>query len=157
MVEIVKVKISTLSLLESNPRKISKDQMDKLCKSIKRDPEFLSSRPILVHKKENVLHVYAGNQRVRAAKLLKWKEIPCIIEENIPEDILKERIIKDNKQFGEFDFDMLANEYDIEMLLDSGFMPEELYVAPIEDLGSTKEKEEEKKPSTMCPQCGHEF
>lgn len=142
-VAIVQVPIKDLTLLERNPRKITKDQMEKLCKSIKSDPDFLYNRPVLVNDKEGKLTVYAGNQRVRAAQKLKWKEIPCIIEKNISEEIIKERIIKDNKTYGEFDFDILANEWDTDLLLDAGFSADELIGANIEDLGSTEEDESE--------------
>lgn len=143
MVEIVQINISELKLLEKNPRKISKDQMEKLCESLKNDPDFFFNRPCLVHEKDGVLEVYAGNQRVRAAKKLKWKKVPCILEKGLSEDILNERIIKDNKTYGEFDYEMLANEWDVDLLLDAGFTPEELVGSDhgITDLGSTEEDE----------------
>src|SRR6185312_6189048 len=83
-------------------------------------------RPCLVSKRDGILTVYAGNQRVRAAKKLKLKEIPCIVEEFLTDEMIKERTIKDNKTYGEFDFDILANNYDIEMLVGCGFAAEEL-------------------------------
>lgn len=51
--------------------------------------------------------------RLSAAKALGWKEIPCIIlSEDMPADKLKEIVIKDNGSFGEWDMDVLANEWD---------------------------------------------
>lgn len=143
LVEIVHLNISDLKLLKNNPRKISKDQMDKLCESLKNDPDFFINRPCLVNEKDDVLEVYAGNQRVRAAKKLKWKKVPCIIEKDLSEHIVKERIIKDNKTYGEFDYEILANEWDVDLLLDAGFTPEELVgsAQDITDLGSTEEDE----------------
>lgn len=140
-VAIVEVNIKDLTLLERNPRKITKDQMQKLCKSIQSDPDFLFNRPVLVHDKDGKLEVYAGNQRVRAAQQLKWKTIPCIIEKGLLEEIIKERIIKDNKTYGEFDIDMLANEWDSEILKDCGFTDGEIPGLDIEDLGSTEDDE----------------
>lgn len=151
--QIIELKINQLSLLENNPRRISKEQMVKLEKSIADDPDFLWKRPILINKVNDKYIVYAGNQRVRAAKKLKWKEIPCIIDENLSEEIMKDRIIKDNRTYGEFDFEILANEYDIEKLLNAGFTPEELHI-DIEDLGST---EEDKKEELKCELCGHKI
>ncbi len=128
--EVQLVKISSLKLLENNPRTITKEQMQKLCKSIQDDPNFLICRPVLVNSKSVLagreLIVYAGNQRVRAAKKLKMKEIPCIIETDLCEEIMKKRTILDNKTFGSFDFDMLLNEYDNDILLDCGFTLPEL-------------------------------
>lgn len=158
-VKIELVDIKKLTLLENNPRKITKGQMDNLCKSIESDPGFLFNRPILVHDKDGILDVYAGNQRVRAAKKLKWKEIPCIIEKDLSAQIIKERIIKDNKTYGEFDFDILAGDYEIEMLLDCGFEMKDLGAVDekIQDNIEAKEKEEKPKQLCMCPQCGCEF
>lgn len=150
MTEIFPIK--NLTLLERNPRKITKDQMEKLCKSIQEDPGFLENRPILVNHIEGKHIVYAGNQRVRAAKMLKMKTIPCIIEKNLPEDVVMKRVILDNKTFGEFDFDILANEFDIDVLIDCGFNPSDL-IGPIDELENDDEVENKEKPSKTCPHC----
>lgn len=164
MTFVQEIAISKLRILKNNPRRISKDQMDKLVKSIQDDPKFLQCRPILVNlkgdcnKKEYI--VYAGNQRVQAAKKLKWKTIPCIIEDNLDEELMKQRIIKDNKSYGEFDFDILANIYEIETLLDCGFQDFEL---SIDTSGKTieevleEEKESKGKKKKECPNCHHIF
>ena len=65
------VAISDLVLLERNPRKITGDQMKKLCDSLEKDPDFFKLRPVLVHEVDGIYNVYAGNQRVRAAQKLK--------------------------------------------------------------------------------------
>lgn len=140
MIEIKKFPIKSLTLLERNPRKITKEQMSKLCESLKSDPEFFNNRPCLINKKGEKFEVYAGNQRVRAAKSLGWKEVPCIIEYDLEESVIKDRIVKDNKTYGEFDYDILAADYEIEHLLEAGFTPEELDY-DIQDLGSTEEDE----------------
>lgn len=143
--------IKNLTLLERNPRKITKDQMDKLCKSITDDPAFLQNRPVLVNHTDGKHIVYAGNQRVRAAKILKMKDIPCIVENDLDPELVRQRVIKDNKTYGEFDFDILANEWDMDLLLDAGFGTEELLGASIEDLGSTEEGENETLSPTTDP------
>lgn len=146
--------IKQLSLLENNPRKITKEQFEKLIKSMQDDPDFLWKRPLLVNRVGDKHTVYAGNQRLRAAKKLKWEEIPCIIEQNLSEEIMKNRIVKDNKSFGDFDFDILANEYEVEDLLDCGFSLEELgdLSGNVEEVGSDKEdsKENEKVKCELC-------
>lgn len=142
MQEITNIPIKDLTLLKQNPRTITAEQMEKLQKSLTNDPDFLWKRPILVNHTEDKHIVYAGNQRVRAAKKLKWKEIPCIVDVNLSNEVMQDRVIKDNKTFGTFDYEMLANEFDIEKLLDAGFTPEELHI-DIEDLGSTDEEENE--------------
>ena len=139
------VDIKKLTLLQNNPRKITKTEMDKLCDSLKKDPDFLQNRPVLINKINDVLNVYAGNQRVLAAKKLKWKQVPCIIENDLNEDIIKERIIKDNRHSGEWDYDILANEWEIDTLLECGFTEEELElkippeIEPIEEDGESLE------------------
>jgi DNA modification methylase len=145
MTQIESVKISKLKLLENNPRKIEKTQFDKLCKSLQEDPGFLHDRPILVHKTDGQLLVYAGNQRVRAAKKLGWKEIPCIIEEGLSEEIVKKRTIVDNKTYGEFDFEILANDFDMEMLFDAGFTAKDfdLGESPVEQIEGESEEDGE--------------
>lgn len=148
------ISIKNLTLLERNPRKITKEQMAKLCKSIQDDPEFLRNRPVLVNCVEGKNIVYAGNQRVRAAKQLKMKEIPCIIERDLPEELVRKRIILDNKTYGEWDFDILANEFDIDVLLDCGFEASDL-IGPIQEIDSDdidggKSKE---KAAKTCPHC----
>lgn len=139
----VAISISKLVLYEKNPRKITKDQMAKLTNSIKQDPDFLKERPILVNLVDGKYWVYAGNQRVQAAKKLGMKEIPCSVVENLPDDVMRKRIILDNKTFGEFDLDILANEWDYDILLEAGFNDKELAnFGEIEDLGSTEEDTE---------------
>lgn len=154
--EIIDVDIKKLVILKDNPRKITKDELDKLCDSLIKDPGFMKNRPILVNRVDEVLNVYAGNQRVQAAKKLKWKTVPCIIEDNLSEDLITERILKDNKHSGTWDYDILANDYDIQTLVDCGFTAEELHLnLDTEDLGSSGE--EKKKKLKCCPNCGHEF
>lgn len=160
---IQKVSIKSLTLLENNPRKINKDQFDKLCKSLQEDPGFFDLRPCLVNeictddsgKAKKI--VYAGNQRVLAAKKLKWHEVPCIVESDLNEEVMKKRVIRDNAHYGTFDYDILANEWEIGDLLDCGLTMDELQLE-VQDLGSVEENREEKERKLkMCPSCGHEF
>lgn len=154
------IDISKLELLENNPRRITKDQFDKLMKSLKEDPDFFKLRPCLVNKVGDTLTVYAGNQRLRAALKLKWELVPCIVEENISESRMKARIIKDNVSMGEFDWDIVHSDFDIDLLLDSGLTNEEL----TGDYGDLKDQitdpsdkpvEGKEKKIKECPSCGH--
>lgn len=154
--EVEMVEISKLILLERNPRKITKDQFSKLCKSLESDPEFFYNRPALVHKEGEKLTVYAGNQRIKACKKLKWKKVPCFIEEGLSEEMIKRRIVHDNTHYGEWDWDILSSDFEIEDLLDAGFTPEMLHL-DIEDLESEEEDKPKKEKAILCPSCGHEF
>lgn len=157
MQEIRNVSIKDLVLLKDNPRKITKDELTRLCDSLVNDPTFLHCRPVLVNQVDGILNVYAGNQRVQAAKKLKWKEIPCIIEKDLSLDLMKSRVLKDNKHAGEFDYDMLASLYDISELIDIGFTPEELHLNLTHDELDSKDDEEKEKKLKCCPNCGCEF
>jgi ParB-like chromosome segregation protein Spo0J len=155
------VPISRLILDKNNPRKINKKQFEKLIESLKTDPDFLEKRPILVNRitieSENLardsLYVYAGTQRVKAAKRLSWKQIPCIIDDNLSEEIIKQRIIKDNAHYGEHDWDILANDFDIETLLMAGLTENDLQLKFDVDTETTDKDTKKKKPK-QCPHCG---
>lgn len=148
MTEIIWKKPSELSHYERNPRKITTDQFAKLCDNIQADPKFLECRPLLVNSSSSKLTVYAGNQRLRAAKKLKMKLVPCIIEEDLDEATMKKRIVLDNLTHGEFDFDMLSSDYDPVDLLEMGMTESNLHI----DLDD--EKEEKTKKPKVCPHCG---
>ncbi len=154
MREFIELPIKGLKLLENNPRKITKDQFEKLCESIRKDPDYFHNRPCLVNQVGAVFNVYAGNQRVKAAKRIGWTKVPCVVEKNIPEDVIESRIVKDNKTYGEFDFDILANLYQVDTLIASGFTPDEL-VGSVRDIEVEEVEEKEKKedPIKKCPHC----
>lgn len=137
------IPIKKLTLLERNPRTISKEQFAKLCQSLEDDPHFFHNRPCLVNDVNGVLNVYAGNQRVRAAQKLNWKEVPCIVDRDLSEEVIKQRIIKDNKQYGEFDFDILANEYEVDLLLNAGFLEQELLFPGVQEVLNEEPEDEE--------------
>lgn len=153
-VQIIKMPINKLKLLENNPRKIDKQQFEKLCNNITKDPGYFTNRPCLVNHMAdaNEMIVYAGNQRLRAAKKLGWKEVPCIIDINLSEEMMNDRVILDNLHHGENDDDMLANLFDPARLLDLGF--KESYFNGWEE---EETKTEKKKKVKNCPNCGHEL
>jgi len=153
--EIQYIEIKSLNLNPRNPRQITTHDFNRLCEYIKEDPKFFEMRPCLVNKTEGTLIVYAGHQRIRAAKKLGWKNVPCIIEENVSETIQKKRILRDNLHAGTFDFDLLAADYEIPDLLNEGITLDEI-TSNLED--EPKKEEKEKKDNTKeCPQCGHIF
>jgi len=106
---IKKVKISEIIANPNNPRVIRDDKFRKLVKSINEFPEMLEIRPIVVNDDMVVL---GGNMRLKACKEAGLKEIHIIKASNLSEQQQKEFIIKDNVGYGEWDWDMLANEYD---------------------------------------------
>ena len=107
------VKISEIKPNPNNPRLIKDDKFAKLVKSVKDFPEMLTIRPIVVNSDMIIL---GGNMRFRACKEAGLKEIPVIIAEGLTEQQQKEFLIKDNVSGGEWDWDMLANEWNAEEL-----------------------------------------
>jgi hypothetical protein len=115
--EIQKVKIQEVKLNPNNPRIIKDDKFSKLVKSIQELPQMLEIRPIVVNADMVVL---GGNMRLKACKEAGLKEVPIIIADNLTEEQQREFLIKDNVSGGEWDFEMLANEWDVEQLEDWG-------------------------------------
>lgn len=115
--EIQKVKIQEVKLNPNNPRIIKDDKFKKLVKSIQELPQMLEIRPIVVNADMVVL---GGNMRLKACKEAGLKEVPIIIADNLTEEQQREFLIKDNVSGGEWDFEMLANEWDVEQLEDWG-------------------------------------
>ena len=152
MTKIQHIQISDLTLLDRNPRKMTDPQYKKLLKSLQDDPEFLDCRPILCNRIGDMLYVYAGNQRVQAAKKLGWKQVPCIIDDNIDSDILSQRIIIDNAHYGSWDYDILSSDYEIVDLLNAGLTEFNLDIGLGDDIPPKKEK----KPK-LCDKCKSEI
>lgn len=110
------VKISEVKVNPNNPRLIKDDKFKKLVKSVKDFPEMLNIRPIVVNKDMIIL---GGNMRFKACKEAGLKEVPIIITD-LTEEQQKEFLIKDNVSGGEWDWDILANEWNVEDLKDWG-------------------------------------
>ena len=103
------VNISQVKTNPNNPRIIKNDKFQKLVKSIQEFPEMLKLRPIVVDEDMMVL---GGNMRLKASKDAGLKQVWIEIAEGLTEAQKKEFIVKDNVGFGEWEWDMLANEWD---------------------------------------------
>jgi DNA modification methylase len=126
------VKISDIKPNPNNPRIIKDDKFKKLVKSIEEFPKMLEIRPIVVNDDMIVL---GGNMRLKACKEAGLKEVPIIKASELTEDEQKQFIIKDNVSGGEWDWDMLANEWDSEQLVEWGL--------DVPDFGETELEAEE--------------
>jgi hypothetical protein len=93
---------------ENNPRVIKDGKYKALVKSIQELPDMLEMRPIIVNADYVIL---GGNMRWKACKEAGLKEVPIIIA-RWSEEQQKEFTIKDNLSFGEWDWEMIANEWD---------------------------------------------
>ena len=127
------VKITEVKGNKDNPRIIKDAKFKKLVQSIKDFPEMLKIRPIVVNGEMTVL---GGNMRLKACQQAGLKDVWIIKADNLTEDQQREFIIKDNSGFGEWDWDTLANEWDVDKLEDWG-----LDVPSIEDFTGVEEQE----------------
>jgi ParB-like chromosome segregation protein Spo0J len=114
---IQKVKINAIKSNPNNPRLIKDDKFHKLVKSIKEFPQMLELRPIVVNDEMVIL---GGNMRHKACIEAGLKEVTIVKAKDLTEEQQKEFIIKDNVGFGEWDWDVLANEWDTESLEEWG-------------------------------------
>jgi len=114
---IKKVNISEIRKNSDNPRIIKDDKFKKLVKSIQDFPEMLELRPIVVDENMTIL---GGNMRHQASIRAGLKEVWIKVAEGLTDEQKKEFVIKDNSSFGEWDWDILANEWDQEKLIDWG-------------------------------------
>lgn len=104
-------KVSALSLLPNNPRKISKADMEKLVDSI-RINGFWEHRPLAIVERGGKLIVLCGNQRLKAAKRLKVEEVPTVLYKDTTPDDEADLILRDNISNGAWDFDALQIDTD---------------------------------------------
>lgn len=99
--------------LPKNPRLIRDEHFKKLLQSIKDNPEMLYLRELLVYPHEAKYITIGGNMRLMAMRDLGYTEAPCkVIPEDTSIEQLKAYTIKDNAAYGEWDYDLLANEWD---------------------------------------------
>ena len=121
---IEKVKINAIAINPNNPRVIKDYKFQKLVKSIKDFPEMLELRPIVVNKHNLIL---GGNMRYRAAVEAGLDEVYIVKALGYTQAQEDEFIIKDNSSFGEWDWDLLANEWEVKELSDWGLDLPKIY------------------------------
>lgn len=115
------MKLSEIKLNPKNPRTVKKERFDKIKENIKSFPKMLKYRPIVINN-ENI--ILGGNLRYKALKDLGYKEIPdewVVNASDLTDKEKRQFIILDNMEFGDYDYDMLANEWDLEELNEWGF------------------------------------
>jgi len=135
---------------ENNPRFIKDYKFKKLVKSIKEFPQMLKLRPIVVNSDMVVL---GGNMRLKACKEAGLKEVYILVANELTKEQEREFIVKDNVGFGEWDWDLLANDWNSQQVSDWG-----LTVVPFED--SVEEvieqdiNKQDNKTINPCEVCG---
>jgi ParB-like chromosome segregation protein Spo0J len=111
------IPISQIKPNPDNPRFIKDYKFKKLVKSIKEFPQMLKLRPIVVNSDMVVL---GGNMRLKACIEAGITEVPVLKADDLTPEQQREFIVKDNVGFGEWDWDLLANEWDSVQLEDWG-------------------------------------
>ena len=106
---IKRMKLADLIPTENNPRQIKKDDFERLKKSVQSFPQMLDIREIVVDENNRIL---GGHQRVKALLANGEKEVNVKVVEGLSEEEKREFVVRDNIQNGEWDFDVLANEWD---------------------------------------------
>jgi hypothetical protein len=110
-------KIKKIIPNKENPRIIKDEKFRKLVQSIKDFPKMLELRPIVV---DSELVVLGGNMRLKACLEAGLKEVPILIADELTDEQKKEFIIKDNLSFGEWDWNDIENNWDINLLEEWG-------------------------------------
>jgi len=140
-----------------NPRLIRNEKYLEQKKSIEETPEMMDLRPVIIDEDDIIL---GGHQRWRACKELGWKDVPVMQytrEKHLKSEsftkfnktyelVCAEIVIKDNTHYGEFDYDMLANEWDEYPLLEYG-VP--VWETDMQEPNFNELTEENNKPPTV--------
>ncbi len=134
-------KIYKLRKHPDNPRLIKDEKYFSLVKSIETFPEMLEKRPVVVN--EDLL-VLGGNMRIRAAQDAGMSEIWIDVAEGWSESKQREFVIKDNTNAGDWNFDMLANEWEVDDLNDWG-----VDLPPMSDVPVQAEEDNYTEPDNM--------
>lgn len=179
---VKKTPLSALRLNDGNPRIIKDHKFQKLVKSILTFPEMLSLREVVC---DETMLILGGNMRCRALmhiaqmteqelkqelkkldrdeytdQWLCWHDNPMIdvkVAEGLTDEQKKEFIVKDNVGYGEWDWDMLANEWDVDELSEWGVdLPIDWGNGVDSEDADLSAKSKEKKPE-VCPHCGKEI
>ena len=137
---------------ENNPRFIKDYKFKKLVKSIKEFPQMLKLRPIVVNSDMVVL---GGNMRLKACKEAGLKEVYILVADELTQEQEREFIVKDNVGFGEWDWDILANDWNGQQVSDWGLtvVPFEDSVEEVLEQEINKQDKQNEKLNT-CEVCG---
>jgi ParB-like chromosome segregation protein Spo0J len=107
------MKLKDIKPNPNNPRVLRDDKFQKLKQSITEFPKMLSLRPMVIDENNVVL---GGNMRLRALQELGFTDIDeawVKRSSDLTEEEKKRFIIADNVAFGEWDWDTLANDWDV--------------------------------------------
>lgn len=140
--------MAELKPYDRNPRKISETAFEKLKESLVQDGYHCR----LIATPDGL--VIGGHMRLKALEALGVSDVECLVPDRELSDAEFKRImVRDNLPYGEFDMDVLANEFDVQELIDLG-MPSDWLPDISGDGAEPAVAKQEKKPFA-CPNCGH--
>ena len=148
-----KIKTELLTAHPDNPRWIRSKDFDYLVESIRNFPEMLKIRPIVCNLDHVVL---GGNQRLQVVRELGWKFVDVEVVD-LTEDQQKEFLIKDNNSSGDWNMDMIANQFDLVQLEDWGMkLPDFAFEADELDFDPDR-SETTSEDTKTCQHCGKQI
>ena len=153
-IEIKKVKLTEIKLNPDNPRRIGNIEMDRLVKSLQEFPDMLSIREIVV---DETMTILGGNMRYLALKKAGEKAATAKIVTGLTKEQKREFVIKDNSNFGEYDFDALANGWSDLPLADWGVDLPEDWLKGIPDENKAIDEAAMAETKNECPKCGFKY
>ena len=115
--QIEKVAINKIKGNKANPRIIKDHKFHKLVKSLREFPEMLQLRPIVV---DETMTILGGNMRYKACLEVGMDYIYILKATGLTDEKKNEFMLKDNVNFGEWDYGMLGNFFEVDQLIDFG-------------------------------------
>jgi len=149
-----RVPINSIRNNPINPRLVNTAKFEKLKQSIQDFPQMLELRPIVINEHGVIL---GGNMRYKALVELGYTEVPVIVAEHITKEQEAQFIIKDNIGFGDWDWDILANEWDSVELEDWGldvWQNQDDIFANLDDEPNEELKKIVEEDKIVCALCG---
>jgi ParB-like chromosome segregation protein Spo0J len=153
MQEIIEIDVSLIKRNDKNPRIIKDNRFKQLVNSVKEFPEMLKKRPLICYSNNDGTYtVLGGNMRLEALKKIGIKKVPVILCDDWDEAKKRQFIIKDNISFGNWDFEILANEFDLIQLQDWGLEEINFCKTDLDELDNNEIELEEVKKFTLVLQ-----
>jgi len=146
------VKIEALIATDINPRKINREAFDALKKSLTDFPDMKQLRPIVVDEK---LVILGGHQRIYALKDLGYIDVLVKQVFGLTEKQKREFIIKDNTASGDWDSDILANNWEMAEL--EGWGLNKFNFGDVDEEPNDPASKDDKSKVHTCPNCDFEF
>lgn len=142
-----KISVKKLKPNPDNPRIVKDDKFAKLVKSIKDFPQMMDLRPIVV---DSDMVILGGNMRYKACVDAGMKDVPVVVASDLTEEQKREFIIKDNLGYGEWDWDSLRADWDVNQLNDWGLEVDVSVLQSDDDLSAMDEYQIETTNTDIC-------